>query len=89
MSPTQFSIGEAVKLLKSGSKMARGGWNGKMMFIYYVPAASYPAVTEVAKKEFGDMVPYREYFAHKAVDGIVGPFTFTNSDVLAGDWYVV
>jgi hypothetical protein len=33
------------------------------MFLYYVPAASYPAMTEIAKAEWGEnaLVPYTAY----------------------------
>ena len=57
--------------LKEGKKVARAGWNGKGMYLYHVPAQSYPAVTEVAKKEFGDMVPYGAYIAMKTAQGNV------------------
>lgn len=84
-----FNFGTAIEKLKAGAKVTRTGWNGKDMFIYYVPAASYPAVTEVAKANFGETVPYRAYFAIKPVDGQVGPWTITNTDALAEDWVVV
>ena len=45
-------FGEAIKLLKNGKKVSRKGWNGVGMYAYYVPANSYPASTEIAKKEF-------------------------------------
>lgn len=89
MGPRLFDSGEAREILLAGGKVARLGWNGKNMFLYYVPAASYDALTDIAKKEFGEKVPYRAYIAHKATDGIVGPFTITNTDFLAEDWFEV
>jgi hypothetical protein len=84
-----MNIGEAVSHAKLGYRVARKGWNGKGMYVYYVPAASYPAKTEVAKKEFGDMVPYREYLAIKTAQGDVATWSPSGSDTLAEDWEVV
>ena len=59
------------------------------MYAYYVPAASYPAVTEIARKEFGEMVPYRAYWALKTAQGDVATWHPSGSDSLAEDWYIV
>ena len=75
--------------IKEGKKVARAGWNGKGMYLYYVPAQSYPAVTEVAKKEFGDMVPYGAYIAMKTAQGNVVPWLASQTDLLAEDWVVI
>jgi hypothetical protein len=40
-----MSFGDAIKELKLGKRLQRTGWNGKGLFIYLVPAASYPAQT--------------------------------------------
>jgi hypothetical protein len=82
-------FGEAVRLLKDGKKLSRIGWNGSGMYAYYVPANSYPAVTEIAKKEFGDIVPYRAYLALKTAQNDIATWTPSTSDCLAEDWFVV
>lgn len=84
-----MNFGDAIEALKSGLKVARSGWNGKGMFLYYVPANSYPAQTEAAKAHFGDMVPYRAYIAMKTVDNEVVPWLASQTDVLAEDWEIV
>lgn len=85
-----MDIGQAMEKLKNGAKVAREGWNGKNMFIYYVPSASYAAQTEVAQKEFGHSVPYRHYIAMKTAQGDVAPWSgASNTDLLAMDWKVV
>lgn len=84
-----MNFGQVLVELKKGARVSRKGWNGKDMFIYYVPANSYPAVTEVAKKEFGDMVEYRDYLAMKTVDSTVVPWVASQTDILAEDWGVV
>lgn len=84
-----MSWGEAILVLKAGKKVARTGWNGNGMFVYYVPAASYPSITEVAKKEFGEYTQYEAYFALKNVRGTVNTWHPSVPDNLAEDWYVV
>ena len=88
-----FSFGDAVEILKKGARVAREGWNGKGMFLYYVPENKYPA----SRNEHGtmvgvfedDMVPYREYIALKTVDNQVVPWAPSISDALAEDWQIV
>lgn len=81
-----MDFGAAVRALKAGHKVARTGWNGKGMWLYFVPAASYPAQTLAAKEHFGEMVPYLAYIAMKTVDGSVVPWLASQSDVLSEDW---
>ena len=85
----EFGFGTALEELKQGSKVARSGWNDKGMFISYVPANSYPAQTEIAKKEFGEMVPYDAYLAITNVTGSVSAWVPSINDVLADDWQTV
>lgn len=86
----EFDFGSAVYLLKTGKKVARKGWNSKGMFLYYIPANSYPAsrnTLETLKGEFeNDMVPYGAYIAMKTAQGNVVPWLASQSDVLAEDW---
>jgi len=84
-----FDFGVAIRLLQTGAKVARKGWNGQGMFLYYVPAGTYPALTDVAKKVFGDEVSYEAYIAIKPVGGIVSPWVASQVDILTADWYRV
>lgn len=86
-----LTFGQAIVELKHGSKVARAGWNGKGMFAYYVPAASYPAQTGAAKSYFGEgaLVPYSAYLAIKNVNETVSTWVPSVNDVLAEDWQVV
>jgi hypothetical protein len=85
-----MNFGLALELLKNGKKLCREGWNGKGLFVYLVPAASYPAQTNHAKETFGDMVPYAAYFALVNKDGngkqYVNTWVPAINDVLAEDW---
>jgi hypothetical protein len=87
---TIIDFGQALKWLKSGKKVSRKGWNGSGMYAYYVPANSYPASTEIAKKEFGEtLVPYRAYLALKTAQNDVATWNPSTSDCLAEDWFLV
>ena len=88
---TKLTFGSAIDAIKAGHKIARTGWNGKGMFVYRVPAASYPAQTGVAKEYFGEnaMVPYNAYMAIKNVDGTVSTWVPSVNDCLAEDWVIV
>ena len=88
---TRLNFGDAIQLLKDGARLARTGWNGRGMFIYLVPAASYPVQTGAAKAHFGAgaMVPYNAYLAIKNVDETVSTWVPSVSDCLAQDWVIV
>lgn len=84
-----MNFGEALEVVKEGKRISRQGWNGKDMYVYYVPANSYKAITETTKKEFGDMVPYNPYFAIKNVNNTVSTWAPSVNDCLAEDWFIV
>lgn len=88
-----MNFGHAIVALKEGYKVARAGWNGKGMFLYYVPANSYPASRNLLNTMKGvfpdDMVPYGVYIAMKTAQNNVIPWLASQSDVLADDWSIV
>lgn len=86
-----LSFGDALVALEAGKRLQRAGWNGKGMFVYLVPANSYPAQTGAAKAHFGEnaMVPYNPYFAIKNVDNTVSTWVPSVNDCLAKDWHVI
>ena len=88
-----MTFGLALEALKKGLKVARAGWNGKGMFLYYVPAAAYPANRNENGPMVGvfpgDMVPYCAYIAMKTADNKVVPWLASQTDVLAEDWTLV
>ena len=86
-----MTFGAAIEALKAGKRVARAGWNGKGMFVYLVPASSYPAQTGAAKAHFGDgaMVPYNAYMAIKNVNETVSTWVPSVNDCLAEDWAIV
>lgn len=100
-----MNFGEALAELKAGNKVSRSGWNGKGMWLYLVPANSYPAQTKAAKAYWADrqppqsndpmaesspvMVPYGAYIAMKTAQENVVPWLASQTDVLAEDWGIV
>ena len=85
-----MNFGLALEAAKKGARIARRGWNGKGMFLYYVPAAAYPPSTDVAKVAFGgENVPYGAYIAMKTAQGNVVPWLASQTDMLTDDWYIV
>lgn len=85
-----MNIVEAIKCIKAQKTVRRASWSGDK-FLYYVPAAAYPAVTKVAKSianKEGE-VPYKEYIAIHCKDGEVGFYTPTQCDILSNDWIVL
>ena len=86
-----LDFGAALQALKAGKRVAREGWNGKGMFVYYVPANAYPARTGVAKAYFGEdaLVPYAAYLALKGVNGVISTWVPSINDTLAEDWVVL
>jgi hypothetical protein len=84
---TLFDFGDALRALKTGERMKRAAWP-RGVFVYYVPAAAYPAQTGVAKAHFGEsaLVPYKAYLAIKQAGGEVGVFVPGMDSLLAEDW---
>jgi len=81
-----MNFGLALEALKQGKSVERSGWNGRGMFLYLVPADTYPTRTDMAKEAFGDTVDYGAYIAMKTAQGNVVPWLASQTDVLADDW---
>lgn len=84
-----MNFGQALEFTKQSKKVARQGWNGKGIFVYYVPEAKYKTTTDVAKREFGEYVQYNAYFAIKNVNSTVSTWVPSINDCLAEDWQVI
>ncbi len=86
-----LSLGAAIEAVKVGKKIARKGWNGNDMFVYYVPAAKYEAQTSIMLDMAYDqgLIPYNAYLAIRTASGAVSTWAPSCSDTLAEDWYVV
>ncbi len=90
----KLTFGDALEALKKGKKVCREGWNGKGMFLYYVPANKYPvergAKNSPVKGLFkDDLIPYGAYIAMKTAQDNVIPWLASQTDMLSEDWCVV
>ena len=88
-----LTFGDAIVALKQGQRVARSGWNGKGMFLYYVPENKYPVARNTLNTLDGlfedNLVPYNAYFAIKNVNNTVSTWVPSINDCLAEDWVVL
>lgn len=86
-------IGEAIRWVKNGGKFIRKGWNSDKQYVYYVPAAAYPAHRNVNGTMVGeyenDMIEYNHYLAIKTPDGTVSTWAPSCADALATDFILI
>lgn len=87
---SQMNITEMINAIKKGEKCRRSIWDSNK-FVYYVPAAKYDAITEVAKSIMDEegKVAYKQYIALRCEDGEVGFYQPTQEDLFANDWEVI
>ena len=80
-----MDFGEAIKLLKSGKKVARKGWNGKSQYIQLATGISY-------KSADGELVNCEhDAIGNKAIafvgtSGVQIGWLASQADMLAEDW---
>lgn len=96
-----LSFGHALAALNSGCRVARAGWNGKGMFIVYMPPLSLPPystqgterkVNDRTAKWIGEDTPFDSlgYFAMWTADQKWQPgWLPSQADMLANDWTVL
>lgn len=79
-----MTFGEALELMKAGSKVSRSGWNGNGMFIclvkvYQVLDAKHPSH------------PYKvdPWIGIKTANNTFVPWLASQTDLLAEDWKAV
>ena len=84
-----MNFGEAINNVKNGHKIAREGWNGKGMFVIYVPEENID-LTEQQEKMFGaSNIILNEHFLIKNVNNTLSTWVPSINDCLAEDWYVI
>ena len=96
-----LSFGHAIEAAKKGAKIARRGWNGKNMFVVYMPPLQLPPhssqepgakVNDRTAAHIGVDTPLdcQPYFAMLNAQGqwICG-WSATQSDMLSDDWTIV
>jgi len=71
-----FDFGVALELLRQGKKVARGGWNGKGMYL----ALQVPDEHSMNRQSYIYIVPS---------EGQRVPWVASHPDMLGEDWYEV
>lgn len=94
MSETKLNFGEALELLKAGSKLARSNWNGKGMFVVYqkgypqgIPCNKQTAEAWGLKE--GDLFRCEPYLQIRMVNGSHAMWVPSINDILSEDWYEI
>lgn len=87
-----MNFSEALYALKAGQRVRRAGWNGKGMWVCYMPPVSISeALINGRTKTFwpeGDL-PVGGYFVMRTADGTWQPgWLASQTDILASDWEV-
>ena len=73
-----LDFSDALLACKSGHKIVRAGWNGKGMWVCYVPGRSdLPLAIHLP------------YLAMKTVDDKIVPWLASQTDLLATDWETI
>lgn len=91
-----MNFGQAIEALKNGKKVARKGWNGKGMFLYFVRGTLVDKEflrNEASLMPICDNTDVAHFNAHidmKTADGSVCiGWLASQTDMLAEDWVVV
>lgn len=96
-----MSFGLAIEAAKLGLKIARTGWNGKNMFVVYMPPLHLPPfntqepgprVNDRTAKFIGEDTPLdcQPYFAmFNAQKQWIPGWLASQSDMLANDWQII
>ncbi len=89
----EMSFGMAIEAIKRGHKIARSGWNGKGMFLIYVPAS--PDIKPVAGTPYSNAGITQNVTIDSHIDmftagGSMQPgWLASQADILANDWCIV
>lgn len=94
MSDKGMTFGQAIEAMKSGAKCARAGWNGRGMWVAWLPPMHLEAskVNERTRRLIGEGVDLRcnAYFVMWTADQCWQPgWLASQTDMNAEDWEVV
>lgn len=88
-------IGEAVRALRGGFRVARAGWNGKDMWLSLTPGNVIPAhkfwspQNRFYAENNGGEAEVLPYVTMKTADGKIVPWLCSQTDLLAEDWQIL
>lgn len=82
-----MTFGQALEALKEGKKVARSGWNGKGMFLLYVPSEKWGIIDKIGLGiPKGNLL---SWIGMKTADGKFVPWLASQTDMLAEDWIII
>lgn len=88
-----MDIGEAVNALRAGLKVTRRGWNGRGMYLVYVPGTEsvmLRADSTYAKALMASPINIKPHIDMYCADGEMQPgWLASQADMLATDWEVI
>ena len=82
-----MNFGQAIEAFKQGKKVARTGWNGKGMFLLYVPSEKWGIIDKIGLGiPKGNLLPW---IGMKTADNKFVPWLARQTDMIAEDWEIV
>lgn len=83
-----MNFGQVLEFVKKGKLISRAGWNGKGMFLYYVPGSQFEVNRAPLNAIFpeGTVIDYSPHIDMKTADGKCVPWLASQTDILAEDW---
>jgi hypothetical protein len=89
-----MDFGHALHEVRTGSQIARAGWNGKDMYVAYQPG--YPDgiainanTAQATGRPQGSVCRFLPYLLFRTAQGDFVPWLASQADVLADDWEIV
>ena len=88
-----LNFGQAIEALKEGKKVSRQGWNGKGMFLIFVPGTHSVrpvAGTPYSKAGITQEVNINAHIDMFTADGAMQPgWLASQTDMLSNDWCII
>lgn len=78
-----LNFGLAIEALKTGLRVARAGWNGKGMWLLFIPASHWETT------RYTEELEGLPWIGMKTADDKFVPWLASQTDVLADDWQIV
>lgn len=82
-----LTFGQAIEALKNGKRVSRKGWNGKGMFLLYVPSEKWGIIDKIGLGiPKGNLL---SWIGIKTADNKFVPWLASQTDMLAEDWEII